>query len=95
MFNESTMMIAPRAATPGGTQTAFEFEDLESFACGCVAARFRVLPWSGHLVRVEAKGTYCPFDSHKPGAIVGLGIRSDALSSDEGNDMLPDRDDNQ
>lgn len=93
MIDESTMMIAPRTAPAGGTQTAFEFEDLEAFACGCVAARFRVLPWSGHLLRVEAKGAYCPFDSHTPGAIVGLGIRSDALSSDEGSDILPDRDD--
>ncbi|MDO8834541.1 MAG: hypothetical protein Q7V01_03050 [Vicinamibacterales bacterium] len=90
MFDESTMMIAPRAAPPAGTQTAFEFEDLEPFACGCVAARFRVLPWSGHLVRVEAKGTYCPFESHKAGAIVGLGIRSDALSSDDSSDTLPE-----
>ena len=76
-------MIAHGTATPPATQAAFEFEDLEAFACGCVAARFRVLPWSGHVLRIEAKGTYCPFDVHETGAIVGLGIRADALSSDE------------
>ena len=82
-------MIAPGTTPPKGTQAAFEFEDLASFACGCVAARFRVLPWSGHLLRVEAKGTYCPFESHEPGAIVGLGIRADALSTDDANGQPP------
>lgn len=76
-------MIAHGTTTQPPTQAAFEFEDLEAFACGCVAARFRVLPWSGHVLRVEAKGPYCPFDVHEPGAIIGLGIRTDALSSDD------------
>jgi len=76
-------MMAHGSATPPVSQTAFEFDDLEGFPCGCVAARFRVLPWSGHVLRVEAKGVYCPFDIHALGAIVGLGIRADALSSDE------------
>jgi len=86
-------MITPGTGPPDGPHAAFEFEDLEAFACGCVAARFRVLPWSGHLLRIEARGPYCPFESHEPGAIVGLGIRSDALSTDDGAGPPPDETD--
>jgi hypothetical protein len=82
-------MIAPDATPPSGTKAAFEFEELEAFSCGCVAARFRVLPWTGHILRIEAKGPYCPFDTHESGAIVGLGIRSDALSSDDAGLLNP------
>lgn len=77
------MMIATSTPQTETRRTAFEFDSLESLPCGCVAARFRVLPWHGHLVRLEAKGPYCPFDLHRDNAIVGLGIRSDMLESDE------------
>jgi hypothetical protein len=77
------MIIAPPASPHREDHTAFEFDDFESFACGCVAARFRVVPWAGHILRIETKGPYCPFDQHACGAIVGIGLRSDAMSSDE------------
>jgi len=76
-------MIATGTTQTGGTRAAFEFDAFEAFACGCVATRFRVLPWHGHVVRIETKGPYCPFDSHEPRAIVGIGIRSDAMSNDD------------
>jgi hypothetical protein len=83
-------MIASPISPRRESQTAFEFDDFESFACGCVAARFRVVPWAGHILRIETKGPYCPFDQHGCGAIVGIGLRSDAMSSDEANLVEPD-----
>ncbi len=77
------MMIATGSTQTDVRRTAFEFDSLEALPCGCVAARFRVLPWYGHVVRLEAKGPYCPFDLHHDNAIVGIGIRSDVLSSDD------------
>lgn len=76
-------MPGPMSSRHAAAAASFEIEDLDAFACGCVAARFRVLPWSGHVVRLEAKGAYCPFPNHTPGAIVGLGLRSDLVASDE------------
>jgi len=77
------MMIATASPQTDTRRTAFEFDSLDALPCGCVAARFRVLPWHGHIIRLEAKGPYCPFDLHLANSIVGIGIRSDMLESDE------------
>jgi hypothetical protein len=76
-------MIATGTTHSDGKRTAFEFDAFEALPCGCVATRFRVLPWHGHVVRIEARGAYCPFDQHEPRAIIGIGIRSDAMSTDD------------
>ncbi len=57
-----------------------ELDGLDVLACGCVAGRFKALPWDGRLVRIEAKGSYCLFAQHAVGGVLGFGSRADLLA---------------
>jgi hypothetical protein len=75
-------MCAPRSVKDTGVRPSLELDGLDALPCGCVAARYRALPWDGHMVRLEAKGPHCAAAQHNVGAVLGFGSRSDLLAFD-------------
>jgi hypothetical protein len=75
-------MFAPRSVKETGVRPSLELDGLEGLPCGCVAARYKALPWDGHMVRVEAKGPHCTSPQHAIGAVLGFGPRADLLAFD-------------
>lgn len=64
-----------------------ELDGLDALPCGCVSARYKALPWDGHLVRIEAKGPHCGYVAHAIGAVLGFGSRADLLAVDPAEDF--------
>ncbi len=69
-----------------GVRPGLELDGLDALPCGCVAARYKALPWDGHLVRVEAKGPHCGYPAHSIGAVLGFGSRADLLAVEASED---------
>ena len=55
-------------------QAPFEFEALESFFCGCVAARYRTLDSGWCVMSLEAKGPHCLLMDHRVGQVVAMSL---------------------
>ncbi len=79
-------MCAPRTLKETAVRPMLELDGLEALPCGCVAARYKALPWDGHMVRVEAKGPHCGTSQHVIGAVLGFGSRADLLAFETAGD---------